>query len=348
MRRRSYRRRMLRAGLLALNIVILLAVIGFVFLNSQSTTAAIDSSAGPSAIANPLDQLSSADIALTVARMDNLPETTAINNQADSQAAELAMSAMNNSIVEKPQVVATALKSRANIFTYVTQPNDTIASLAAKFGVTTNSIMWSNGLRSATLSANQKLTIPPVTGIVYTVQSGDTPQSLAQKFSANEAQIVAYNDAEISGITVGEQILIPNGTQAPTVSAVPALASIGSSKQFPWGGSSPIYGANGYDYGYCTWYVATQIAVPNNWGNASSWAYYAGLSGWNVSPTPTVGAISQTPYAAGGEGHVAIVTAVSADGSQIKFSDMNGIAGWGRVGYSGWESSRTFVNYITH
>ncbi|HUC88199.1 MAG TPA: CHAP domain-containing protein, partial [Candidatus Binatia bacterium] len=64
--------------------------------------------------------------------------------------------------------------------------------------------------------------------------------------------------------------------------------------------------------------------------------------------SPQVGAIAQTPYAAGGEGHVAIVDAVSADGSQIQFRDMNGLAGWDRVGYSGWVSASTFPHYIYH
>ncbi len=161
---------------------------------------------------------------------------------------------------------------------------------------------------------------------------------MAAKYNANISQVIAYNDAEISGLTPGEQIIIPNGTLATSTS------SSSSGRGFLWG-NGPIYGFNGYDFGYCTWYVATQIRVPSNWGNAATWAYYAGLSGWNVSSKPVVGAIAQTP--AGGEGHVAIVTAVSADGSQIQYRDMNGIAGWGRVGYSGWASTSRFVHYIT-
>ncbi len=65
-----------------------------------------------------------------------------------------------------------------------------------------------------------------------------------------------------------------------------------------------------------------------------------------MSTTPQVGAIAQTALAAGGEGHVAIVTAVSPDGSQIQFKDMNGLAGWGRVGQSGWVSASTYQHYI--
>jgi len=300
-------------------------------------------SQNPAAV-NPLDQVSSTDIALTVATMNSLPETTAIANQAQSAAAEVAMANTSDNVVAKPEVVATALKSRADIQTYTAVTGDSVASLANKFGITSSSIMWSNGLTGNNINPGAKLLIPPVNGIVYTVRPGDTPDSLAVKYKSNKDQIIAYNDAEINGITPGEQIIIPDATLA-TASSGRTITNI-TAGSFPWG-NGPIYGYNGYDYGYCTWYVATQIPVPSNWGNASSWAYYASLSGWNVSTSPTVGAIAQTPYAAGGEGHVAIVDAVSADGSQIQIRDMNGIAGWGRVGYSGWIPTSTFVHYIT-
>jgi LysM repeat protein len=284
--------------------------------------------------------VASANIALAVAQMSNLPEATPINNQADSQQAEIAIASTSDELVSKPQVTVTALKSRADIAYYTVQSGDTMASIANKFGVTSNSIAWSNSIADDAVTAGQRLVIPPVNGIVYTVQSGDTTASLAQKYQASEAQIIAYNDAAISGIWPGEKIIIPNGTIA--TNSTRSLASVSVAN---W---TPSYGSNGYDYGYCTYYAASQVAVPNNWGNAATWSYYAAQSGWNVSSAPVVGAIAQTPYAAGGEGHVAIVEAVSPDGSQIKFSDMNGIAGWGRVGYSGWVPASTFPNYITH
>lgn len=295
------------------------------------------------AAVNPLDQLSSADIALTIARLNNLPETTAINNQADSQAAELTMSPTTDNVVSKPQVVATALKSRSDIKAYKTVSGDTISSLAAKFGVTSDSIRWSNGLVGDAVTAGVNLTIPPVTGIVYTVKAGDTIDSLATKYKASKDQIIAYNDTEIVGIKVGEQIIIPNGA-LPALAVARTYASPSVSTGFAWGGSAPVYGYNGYDYGYCTWYVASRIAVPSNWGNANTWDNYAPQSGWTVSSVPRAGAVSQSD--AGYEGHVAIVEAVSDDGSQIKYSDMNGLAGFGRVGYSGWVAADHFPHYI--
>lgn len=307
------------------------------------TKSATVNAADNSMAASPLDQLSSADIAVTVARMTNLPETTAVTNQAQTQTAEQAIVQSSTNMVSKPQVVATSFKSNKDIKIYYAKKSDTISKIAAAFHVTSDSIRWSNNMNGGDVSPGQKLFIPPVNGVVYTVKAGDTPASLASTYHANKQQIIYYNDAEINGLYKGELVIIPNGQVLPAADA--SYSSGSYSTGFPWGGAGPIYGSNGYDYGFCTWYVATQIKVPSNWGNASSWAYYAGLSGWNVSSTPTVGAIAQTPYAAGGEGHVAIVTAVK--GNQIQYKDMNGIAGWGAVGYSGWVSASRYPNYIT-
>jgi len=52
--------------------------------------------------------------------MGGLPETTAITNQAQSQAADLAIATSSDDVVAKPQVVATALKSSADIQDYTT------------------------------------------------------------------------------------------------------------------------------------------------------------------------------------------------------------------------------------
>lgn len=328
--------------------IILGAILLFVLQNPRTAaTPALLNSATSAAAANPLDQVSSADIALTVARISSLPETTAITNQAQTQAADIAIAASNNDVVNKPQVVATALKSSADIQDYTVAPGDTVSSIATKFGVTSDSIRWSNSLSGENVSAGAKLAIPPVNGIVYTIKPGDTADSLASQFRSNKDKIIAYNDAEIKGLTAGERIIIPDATKvAPATASSISTATFGSS--FPWGGNTPVYGYNGYDYGYCTWYVATQVAVPSNWGNASSWAYYAGMSGWNVSTAPVVGAIAQTGRAAGGQGHVAIVDAISPDGTQVQIRDMNGVAGFGRVGYSDWISASQYQHYISH
>lgn len=305
---------------------------------SASPEKALNAAASTN-LANPMDQVSSADIAVNIARMSGLQETPKIAEDADSVDVELTLPPASTSIVAKPQIVVTALKSKKDIRSYVTLAGDTVTSIATKFGVTSDSIRWSNNLASNTVPAGQTLYIPPENGIVYTVKAGDTVDSLATKYKASKDELVAANDAELSALVIGERILIPNGTVATPVVAATRTVAAG----FGWG-SGPVYGDNSYTYGYCTWYVANRIRVPNNWGNANTWDNGATASGWIVSSIPRVGAIGQTDR--GSEGHVAVVEAVSEDGTQIKYSDMNGLAGWGSVGRSDWTSSAKFEHYI--
>jgi surface antigen len=341
------RRKVIRWSLIGGNIALLLIVGVFIMTNrSASQTIRANTLNGPvsaaRSAANPMDTLSSAQIALTAAQISHLPELTVIRNQADSDSLVLASPPTDSSVLAKPQLVATAQKSKQDIIHYVTVDGDSIPSLATKFNVSADSIRWSNNLSGTNVAAGIKLVIPPVNGIVYTVKSGDTPASIAQHYSADEGQVIALNDAEINGLHQGEQIIIPNGKVAPAVSY-----SNNYSTSYSLGAFAANYGGNGYDYGWCTYYAASKVAVPTNWGNANTWDDYARLSGWTVSSRPVAGAVAQSD-AMSYLGHVAYVEAVSADGATMKYSDMNGIAGWGRVGYSDWVPSTTFQHYIYH
>ena len=338
---RRSKRRLAKYGIIIGNLILLLGISLFIIANrSASQTVRSSTISGltstSSSTINPLDQLSSAQIAYSVAQMANMPEIKSVKNQADSDSLLLSVVPNDTTVLAKPQIVATASKSRKDIVHYTVQGGDTVDSLATKFGVSAESIRWSNNINGNSLSPGTKLSIPPVNGIVYTVKSGDTPQSLATKYQSDPNQIIAVNDAEVSGITPGEQILIPGGRVAAARS--PVLLT--------YGAFQATYGGNGYDFGYCTWYAANRVSVPTNWGNANTWASYAALSGWHVSTVPSKGAIAQSS-AMSYLGHVAYVEDVSPDGSMIKYSDMNGLAGWGRVGFSDWVPASTYQHYIT-
>lgn len=343
------RKRIIRFSLLTANLAMLGAVVFFVAntpnkdQTAQYNTATAVAASGVAS--GPLDKVSSADIAVHLAYATGLPEATSVANRADSLNSIDDKAAANNSVVAKPQVVSTALPSRKDIHTYVVKQDETLSTIATKFGVSSDSIKWSNGLTGNEVAVGKALKMPPngTNGIVYTVAAGDTAESLAQKYSADKNLLISFNDAEVSGLKVGEQILIPNGViQAPVVTRSYNYYS-SSGAGFAWGGSSAIYGRNGYDYGYCTWYVANRISVPANWGNADTWPRGARASGWTVSSVPKKGSIAQgAPIAM----HVAYVEEVSEDGKMIKYSDMNNLAGWGKVGYSGWVPASYFPRYI--
>lgn len=333
-------RRFIRYGLLTLNVLLLGGIVFFVLQGSPDggqAQRAVSSAQQEDAPADPLDPLSTADIAVNLAQMTNLAETTAVTNQADSVSAELAIPAAQATVIAKPQAVATDLKSRKDIGSYVVKNGDTISSIAAQFNVTSESILWSNNISGNAVAPGTKLTIPPVTGIVYTVKAGDTPDSIAQKYRANKDQIIAYNDAELTGLKVGEQIIIPNGQQV----AAPSRSSYLS------GSFSATYGYNGYDPGFCTWYVAKRRAelgrpLPSNLGDAWKWDDNAIMAGLRVDNVPAVGAAVVT-NSNRRPGHVALVEVVNDDGSiwisemnsrgQVSMTDTRSAGGWGKVDF---------------
>jgi surface antigen/LysM repeat protein len=327
--------------------MLLLIVIAFFILANRSASQTVRSSTINSAVAtagslsSPLDQLSSSQIAFAAAQMTKVPELTAVRNQADSEVALLSNVPTDTQALSKPQIISTAQKSRYDIKKYIVLAGDNADSVGTKFGITAASVTGSNGLTSSALTAGATILIPPGNGLVYQVKAGDTVDSIVNKYGADKDLFVSVNDAE-RGVVVGSYVWIPN------VAVPVATRFVAPTSNFRVASFSANYGFNGYDYGYCTYYVASQIAVPSNWGNANTWDNYARVTpGWAVVLTPVKGAIAQTDR--GGLGHVAIVTDASEDGSMIKYSDMNGLAGWGRVGSTpDWVSASRFEHYIVH
>ncbi len=345
-KRKVFRRRIVSTAIVAANVLLLAGVVAFVYVSSHRTnkpsTASLAVTDTENVAQNPVDRLTSYDVAANMATTLSLEETTAITNQAQSAKVAVEMSASDTGIAPKPQLVTASLKSWRDIQEYKAVQGDTLDSIAQKFGVTSESVRWSNSLAADSIAVGTTLVIPPVNGIVVTAKAGDTPQSLAQKYGASADQVAQFNDAETTGLVLGRRVMIPDGKiiQAARSTTNRGFIQTGGSS----GGFVPRYGGNGYDYGWCTYYAAARSGAPGNWGNANTWAYYAARSGWTVSSAPRPGAIFQT--ARGWAGHVGIVEEVSPDGAQIKVSDMNGFAGFGRVGYSGWMPASTYEHYI--
>lgn len=327
------RGRTIRYSLLIGNAILLLVVVAFVAQKPQTTNKASANVAVPvtetrDEVTNPLDALSSADIAYNVARATYLPETASVANKADTVNAQLTIAPSDNIVTAKPQVIATALKSRADLQNYTVQSGDTVPSIAAKFGVTSDTIRWSNGLTGDDVAAGKTLIISPINGIAYKVAAGDTLDSVLAKYQVNRDQVVSFNDLESGSLPVGEYIVLPGAQPAARATARPSLASVSTAGGFAWGGGA-VYGSNGYDYGYCTWYVKNRRPdLPSNLGNASTWKVLAQRAGFQTGNVPRAGAVIWTPprdyY-----GHVGYVESVNGDGS-VNVSEMN-VVGWGVV-----------------
>jgi surface antigen len=335
------KKRLTRFSIVTANLVLLAGVaVAVTQLPSDAATSGTGASRSPLTAtdsedrAKPLDNLAATDVAVHIARLTQLEESTAVTNKADTASAQLAVASNDDRVLTKPQIVTTGLKSKKDIKTHTVAAGETVTSIAAKYGITPDTVRFSNGLRGDAVEAGKKLTISPVNGMTYVVKPGDTPDSLASKYNVPKAQLVAFNDAELSGtFKQGETIVIPDAVQPAEV----RTASYGGRGVggFSFGGGTAIYGGNGYDYGWCTWHAANRRIqngnpVPTNLGNAISWLSLARRAGLATGNTPQAGAVLYHKNL-GGLGHVAYVEKVNEDGTAL-ISDMN-YPTWGKVTY---------------
>ncbi len=120
---------------------------------------------------------------------------------------------------------------KKEIQTYTVQRGDTISSIAKKFGLSINTILWANNLSlSSYIRPGDKLNILPVDGITYTVRSGDTVGAIARRYNTTIDKILTYNNiASASKIRIHQKLIIPDGKLGYT--KVTPTRSIYSSKK---------------------------------------------------------------------------------------------------------------------
>lgn len=118
---------------------------------------------------------------------------------------------------------------RSEIIYYTVQQGDTISSIAKKFGISVNTVLWSNNLTAFSLiRIGDKLSILPVSGVTYTVKSGDTVGKIARTFGIDEDKIFQYNNIRsANSLVIGQSIIIPGGSK---LKAAPTIARTSSSK----------------------------------------------------------------------------------------------------------------------
>ena len=256
--------------------------------------------------------------------------------------------------LEKPNI--TNISGSRGVVEYVVAEGETMASIAAKYGISTDQIRWSNNRKNTDVNAGDLLYIPSKSGIVYTVKADDTVESIVSKYGGNAAEIIALNDLEVSGISEGMKILIKDGT-LPEKERPEYVAPVVRTYTYSYtylGSTSErqdvtirgfFYGLGGpYGAGQCTqWAWYNRQDLPSSLGNANTWAARAAAIGYVVDHNPAPGAVFQS--SAGWYGHVGYVESVNPDGS-IVATEMNYGIPYRVIRSTIPASSAAYLNYI--
>jgi len=218
------------------------------------------------------------------------------------------------------------LDQGADVAVYLVQEGDSVSTIADKFGITVNTILWANDIENAALiQPGDKIFILPVAGLKHVAKKGETAKKLAKEYEADEEEIIAFNDLPANGaLEEGMELIIPGGEKDEPESLFFEERNYYGSDVADSGRSPSMIdrnpkGGHVFPYGYCTWFVAQYKYVP--WGgNAGTWLYNARAYGAKTGKTPKTGAIivtSESWY-----GHVGIVEKVHSNGD-ITISEMN-------------------------
>jgi len=159
--------------------------------------------------------------------------------------------------------------TRGSQVDYVVGNGETLSSIAKKFGVTVDTIIWANKLPSGktTIKAGQKLKIPPVTGIIHQVGRGETVYSIAKRYGVDPQEIVdfpfnSFSNDETFALAIGQTLVVPNGVMPEEKPVAPRFVAdisqgIGAAG-FIWPTSGKV------TQNYFWYHPATDIANPSS------------------------------------------------------------------------------------
>jgi len=144
------------------------------------------------------------------------------------------------------------------ISVYVVRKGDTLSEIAEMFGVSTNTILWSNDIKNGVIKEGQELVILPISGVRHVVKKGDTLQSITKQYKADLNDVLSYNGISSDAkIIVGDVIIIPDGvistSQITSKSSKSSSSNVSVSSGYymkPISGgkkSQGIHGHNGVD-----------------------------------------------------------------------------------------------------
>src|SRR5262249_6672442 len=131
---------------------------------------------------------------------------------------------------------------------HTVEEGETVRMLAAKYGISPETLMSANGIRNPDLlQVGQDLTILPTDGVLYTVRQGESIEKVAERFSVDAGDIVRANTLGPNPDLVqpGTKLVVPGADPAQAHQTVAGVAQAGGSASGSGGGDDQGAGTVG-------------------------------------------------------------------------------------------------------
>lgn len=100
---------------------------------------------------------------------------------------------------------------RNGVKRYKIQKGDTFSSIAARFGISLETLRYANPDKKETLKIGDELVLLPISGILYTVRDGDTLESVSARYRIDLDAVARYNaDYRKKFENPGSRVILPN------------------------------------------------------------------------------------------------------------------------------------------
>ncbi|MFH1545962.1 MAG: M23 family metallopeptidase [Patescibacteria group bacterium] len=101
----------------------------------------------------------------------------------------------------------------ADIIEYTVEDGDVLSSIARRFGITMDTIIWENNITNPhQLKPGTKLSILPVSGITHEVKEGDSLVKIVKQYEIEEGKLCKQNQlGSEAELIAGTKLIIPGG-----------------------------------------------------------------------------------------------------------------------------------------
>ncbi|HQV68561.1 MAG TPA: peptidoglycan DD-metalloendopeptidase family protein [Thermoflexales bacterium] len=181
-------------------------------------------------------------------------------------------------VLSSDAAASAARQAARGLITYTVQLNDTLFGIAYAFGVSPETVLWSNysALKDNPdlLSVGQQLIIPPANGLVIQVEEGDSIDTLARQFHVKPEDIARESVNNLNNInqvlTPGQILFVRGGERETVVWQIPKPVQVST---------NAVTGVKVYKVGVCG-----EVAIPTLGTRAFIYPANAhNLSGYNFA-----------------------------------------------------------------